>query len=94
MPASAVWAGGRDGGTWIECRPLNAERYDCTNYYEDSGAVWYRGVFEYVGGRQRAQPPDTLRYSHFNGIRILLADENGSVNGWLSPVEGASRPVR
>ena len=81
MPESAVWAGGRDGGSWIDCASLGGGRYDCTNYYEGAGSVWDSGVYEYVPARQGTPPPDTLRYNHFNGISILLNDEAGSPVG-------------
>ena len=81
VPTTAVWAGGRDGGSWIDCDPLGDGRYYCTNYHDGGGAVWDEGVYEYVNTRRSTGPPDSLRYSHFNGIAILLADETGSPVG-------------
>ena len=79
VPASAVWAGGLDGGSWIDCKPAAGRRYDCAVYYEGTGEVWDEGVFEFASGQRGGTPPDSLRYSHFNGVTILLSDGAGSL---------------
>ena len=85
VPSSAVWAGGADGGSWIACEPLGGRRYDCAIYYEGDGAVWDQGLFEFVSGPRGAEPRDPLRYSHFNGVRVLLSDGAGTLEKSSAP---------
>lgn len=52
VPPSAVWAGGADGGSWIDCRWTTKEpviAYDCRVYDDPSGDLSAEGY--YVLGR-------------------------------------------
>jgi hypothetical protein len=75
-----VWAGGLDGGAWIQCKPRQERgEFDCTVFHE-SGDVWARG-------RYRAKPADAVRqglhFSYFDGEAIGLMN-----NGQLVPAAG------
>jgi len=76
VPATAVWAGGRDGGVFMEC--LNAAEtnhcFDCVVYFDHSGNIWMREIFCLDEG---AITIDSLRkvYGGYNGIWIFLKDE-------------------
>ncbi len=67
VPAAAVWAGGPDGGAWIQCTPA-ARDFDCTIFH-DSGDVWTKGRF-------RAEPASAagkgLQYNAYDGELIHL----------------------
>jgi hypothetical protein len=92
---SAAWAGGPDGGAWIDCAPSAKEpylEYTCTTYYE-SGNVWSSGVF-IVAERQRngtygfpsgpVLPPRIHRYQDYDGRRIYVSDQRSLIpNGWI-----------
>ena len=88
VPPTAVWAGGSDGGAWLECVPVGSisTRYRCTTYNEDTGAVWAQG--EYVirsthwdKGAKKAlyepvnKTPASLQYTSFDGEIIRLAQQ-------------------
>ena len=83
VPTSAVWAGGADGGAWIQCKPVAKEphlHYDCTVYFE-SGSVWVSGGFvvaerksgkdEFPGGYW---PPEIRSFNSFDGRTIYLSE--------------------
>ena len=85
MPTSAVWAGGLDGGSWIDCEPVAGQQYDCAIYYDDSGAMWEEGMFTFASSLREAGLPDSLHYSHFNGDAILLSEGAGSLERVSAP---------
>ena len=94
VSSSAVWAGGLDGGAWIDCDPAAKEphlEYDC-EVYTDSGDVWARGAYiiaerpdgslELSGGG--LFPPRISRYNFFNGEHIVVTDSRVLVpRGWI-----------
>lgn len=97
VPAAAVWAGGADGGAWIECSVQRSvqDHYRCRVYDDYEGSVWAEG--EYVLRLSRwntseknallepANQPAALRYSSFDGRLIHLADSLVLVpDGWIN----------
>jgi hypothetical protein len=98
VPATAVWAGGSDGGAWLDCTAIEptSKRYRCTTYEENAGEVWAQG--EYVirsahwdQAAKRAsyrpvdQAPAALQYTFFDGDIIHLAPPLVLVpDGWIN----------
>lgn len=87
VPPSAVWAGGVDGGAFIDCAVKDAAAftYACTTYDDGVGEVWKRGVFalkrsEWDEAKQAplfhdvTAAPAPLPYEGFDGEVIFLAD--------------------
>ena len=73
VPASAVWAGGADGGAYIDCTPSQkGEPNACTVYNDGTGDVWMSGGFVLLS--QRGASAAQLRYSGADGESILLQD--------------------
>jgi hypothetical protein len=99
VAGSAVWAGGPDGGAWIDCAPSAKEpylEYTCTTYHE-TGGVWssgefivaerrHDGTFDFPSG---LMPPRIQRYEDYDGRRIYVSDQRSLVpNGWVDyPLE-------
>lgn len=76
VPESAVWAGGSDGGAWIDCQALTeAGSYDCAIYSDFSGAALQKGEY-----RAPAGVAVELDFNFFDGTVIGL--KNGVL---LSP---------
>ncbi len=74
VPLTAVWAGGPDGGAWVDCRvDTTRDVNPCTVYNEVQGDVWMKGSFVLrdVG---RAASKEELVFGAFDGVSILLAD--------------------
>ena len=94
VPETAVWAGGSDGGAWIECRPAAKEpylEYDCTLYHE-SGTIWSSGGFIVAERREGRYdypsggfiPPRIRRYQAYDGRRIVVSDGHFlAPRGWI-----------
>jgi hypothetical protein len=79
VPRYALWVGGPDGGSYIDCHASNALDYnDCTIYNDWTGDVWASGHFV-LKGQNRAANASELRYSFFDGQAIYLN---------LPPVDG------
>src|SRR5262245_46890239 len=85
VPETGVWAGGPDGGAWIDCRPVTKEpylEYDCTTYLE-MGAVWRSGQFiiAWRNGELWDLPSGPTvparidRYMWFDGTVIMVAED-------------------
>jgi len=71
VPASAVWAGGPDGGAYIDCGPSQkGEPNACTVYHDGTGEVWGSGRFVLPG--QRGASAAQLKYSGADGVSIFL----------------------
>lgn len=85
VPPSAVWAGGSDGGAWINCRFAYKEPYvgyACT-MFTDHGSTWAEGQYvlaniRHDGGRSLYEPAgalarvDSADYQFFDGVKINL----------------------
>jgi hypothetical protein len=59
VPKSATWAGGSDGGAWIDCRFEFKEPYvgyHC-DVYKDGGAHWASGTYALVDVTFRSNRP-------------------------------------
>ena len=87
VPKDAVWAGGLDGGAWIQCYHIvySPDRYHCAVYFDSTGERWAEG--EYVLRRATWNPqkhradyasltefPADLHFSAFDGTTIFLQD--------------------
>lgn len=85
VPAEAIWAGGSDGGAWIQCSPLSGKwEFHCI-VYRDEGELWAKGTYylrhiywdkaqnKTIYSLPQYRPPK-LEYSWFNGDEIRLAD--------------------
>jgi hypothetical protein len=85
VPSSAVWAGGADGGAWIDCRFASKEphvEYAC-KIFGDGGRPWASGTYvladghynqgrityELAGTVARAKPS---QFEGFDGVTISL----------------------
>ena len=58
VPVSAEWAGGPEGGAWINCSMATKEptvSYDCSLFNED-GTVWAQGIFILVSALRLNSP--------------------------------------
>jgi len=75
VPQSAVWAGGADGGAFIDCR-VNTDGSDaCVVYNDYTGQPWTRGEAGYVlEGKARGATQDELKYLGTDGERIFLTN--------------------
>ena len=72
VPLSAVWAGGVDGGAWIDCRKGEGDGlFRCEVYDDFTAARVAEGLFRLEGVAADGSSA-TLRYSAFDGTRILL----------------------
>ena len=71
VPLSAVWAGGLDGGAFIDCRVRTDGLNDCTVYNDYSGDVWMQGTFQ-LKGLARGASDAELHYSFADGEGIGL----------------------
>jgi hypothetical protein len=75
VPRSAVWAGGVDGGAFVDCAPShNGEPNPCTVYDDGTGGVYRSGTFveEETG---RGLTADKLQYAGSpDGTRIFLKE--------------------
>ncbi|MGD0860532.1 MAG: hypothetical protein ABR912_14620 [Terracidiphilus sp.] len=72
LPPSAIWAGGEDGGSFIDCTPSRSgEPNDCTVYDERGDVYMKRGKY-IVQGSNRGARSDELRYKYADGIHIGL----------------------
>ncbi|MEM6287519.1 MAG: hypothetical protein AAF845_10215 [Bacteroidota bacterium] len=93
VPASATWAGGPDGGTFIECRDTEVDGVlDCTIYYDFTGDVWDQGFFLNETGVSTSDLPE--QYGSFNGRKIYLELPEGADRyPTLVPSDASGRPL-
>jgi len=73
VPASAVWAGGADGGDWIDCR-AGRDSNPCTVYNDQTGEVELAGEFILEDTRQPVPLGDLQYAGGTDGERIYLKD--------------------
>ncbi len=76
IPAAAVWAGGADGGRFIECdvdEKHNVNR--CLAYNDSTGDVEFGGFFRFSAAG-RAARTNELKFEYFNGESVHLASGN------------------
>jgi hypothetical protein len=58
VPAGTVWAGGSDGGSYIDCSPQDTDGTNpCTVYDESTADIWMSGRFIVIDVEQA--PPQT-----------------------------------
>jgi len=84
VPASAIWAGGADGGAWINCAPISGERYSCVVFDDQRGAVWAQGEY-LLRGQVSATSQPHLQYVSFNGTHIdVVGGQTLVPDGWIT----------
>lgn len=72
VPRYALWAGGADGGSYIDCHYMReSDDDDCTIYNDFTGDIEVSGRFV-LQGRARGAKPGELRYRFFDGSSIVL----------------------
>ena len=77
VPEPAVWAGGVDGGAFIECvLPTSSKTNACTVYNDSTGSVWMSGAFA-LHGSTLDNLKATPKFTFADGTSIHLSD--GSV---------------
>lgn len=76
VPASAVWAGGVDGGAFIDCSPSwNGEPNPCTVYNDSVGDIDISGRFV-IEGQKKGASANQLKYNGAPaGARIDLKNQ-------------------
>ena len=86
VPPSAAWAGGADGGAWIECTVNNQKNSNyCTIYWHNTGEIVSKGHFRLRGVGNAAKEAQ-LSYEAFDGTSIYLLG-----NLVLDPVPRSSK---
>jgi len=74
VPEKAVWAGGEDGGAWIDCSLDTEKNADfCTVYSDRSGEIRARTHFVLKGSGVGISEAE-LSYLGFDGLRIYLKE--------------------
>jgi len=71
VPVSATWAGGADGGAWIDCKYIHGLMYRCA-VFDNQGELWSEG--NYALDRPRAKVISPADYNFFDGNVIGLKD--------------------
>jgi hypothetical protein len=86
VPHSAVWAGGPDGGAWIDCQFASKEpyvAYSC-HLFQDDGHPWASGTYvladvRYARGQRLLKPTGSLTradmtsYDGFDGVNVYFS---------------------
>lgn len=77
VPASAVWAGGADGGAWIDCTAMSSKRrYKCS-VWNDFGDPWIRSGDYLLGSAA------SLDFEAFNGEFFFVRGGRLDPDGWV-----------
>jgi hypothetical protein len=71
VPESAKWAGGWDGGSWIDCSLLAKGAYNYCQIFDEGGSLLYASNYR-LRNLNRAAVADELRYRYVDGTTILL----------------------
>ena len=94
VPRSAKWAGGSDGGVWIDCEYTTKEPavgYKC-RVFHDTGQVWSQGDFSLARmtkeGREFPAGPfvegSIDSYEWYDGMQIHVSEDRILVpDGWI-----------
>ena len=89
IPESAVWAGGPDGGAWIECQVASDGKSNpCKVWSDQTGRLEAQGEF-HLEREQRAAAKEELRFTGYGGTQIYLAD-----NRVLVPLPGTDPLIK
>jgi hypothetical protein len=80
VPASALWAGGADGGSFIECDVDEKHNVNRCLVYNDSTGDLNDGGFFQLSSLHRAARPNELKFEGADGERIFLADGKSLVH--------------
>jgi hypothetical protein len=74
VPQSAVWAGGCDGGSFIDCAsPTLSKTNPCTVYDDYTGEVFMSGTFV-LRVNSSAAPAEAPEFNAADGVNIFLTD--------------------
>ena len=74
IPETAVWAGGLDGGAWMECLvDMEKDANWCTVWNDYSGTVRARTYF-ILSETGEPLPENEMIYASFDGYEIRLQD--------------------
>lgn len=94
VPETATWAGGADGGAWIECSFVPEEEANwCTAWNDQTGEIAIRTDFV-LRDSGKGLPVSGFSYAFFSGHSIELADgrileprqfRSGKRDPWESP---------
>lgn len=94
VPTEAIWAGGVDGGAWVECRFATKEPFtgfDCQIWNHD-GRAWSSGRFEVWmnegdggwkprGGKLFAE---VTNFDFYDGVTIVISEKRQlRPRGWI-----------
>src|SRR5690242_1295105 len=82
IPESANWAGGWDGGSWVDCSTGATEEYNRCQIFDEQGVLIFTSGYR-LRNLNRAAERTELRYRYVDGTAILL--RGGLV---LDPVAG------
>ncbi len=86
VPESAVWAGGVDGGAFVDCRYNPTTRLDsCTVYNDGTGEVWMKGTYR-LHGTDHGIPLSSKDFDGADGELIQLT----SGKGYLEPLKAGT----
>lgn len=80
IPKDSIWAGGCDGGAWIQVVELKGKRAKLKIYFSESGEVWKDGWFEFTENCH-VKSKDVLKtdLSSFDGEMVHLRRVNPKV---------------
>ena len=70
VPSSAQWAGGIDGGAWVDCSTGSGPYNEC-QVYGEKGDLMLSSAYA-LEGLNRAATRSELRYRYVDGTTILL----------------------
>lgn len=75
VPLTAVWTGGAEGGTWIDCRniPNQTNLFLCTIYNDYDGEVIDSALFR-IDGEQISLEELKSLIRFYDGHKIVLKD--------------------
>ena len=75
VPKTAIWEGGTDGGTWIQCDSTNTDNiFYCKIFNDFDGTLLSEGKYKLDG---ISQPVDSIRkyLGVFTGSKIILRNK-------------------
>lgn len=68
VPAEALWAGGPDGGAWVDCTQSPTGSFHCEVFADVTGALIERGEFSL----KLARPNETVDYTFYSSRMIRV----------------------
>jgi hypothetical protein len=71
VPVSSIWAGGRDGGVFIDCAASRNGGPNTCTVYQETGDIYMQGNF-ILQGQSRGAGAAELKFNAADGSRIYL----------------------